>query len=199
MCLKLLGAGEGFSHDENCCNYRPLCCDSTAGSFLKRRPQTRAAAPLFLPPSLSLSPPDCLHVSRPLSPGEAAPNQRCDLFIRRLETRPRRRHERPRLVLANCLICLSGDPSPPPHPPTTLLPPLSPPPYPLTAAQKGEELVCVKLRANSGALLTITAGMSVRVSSSASPSSPFIPLKTLLPTLRSNSSGRQKQEKKKRL
>lgn len=150
------------------------------------------------PPSLSLS--VCLHVSRPLSPGEAAPNQRCDLFIRRLQTRPRRRHERPRLVLVNCLICLSGEtPDPPPHYPsaTSLTPssPVSP-----TAAPTRGELVCDKLRANSGALLAIAAGRCVcrlsrcRPLSSPSPSSFFFfqSFKTLLPTRRSKSSGRKR-------
>lgn len=131
---------ERISHDEFGCNYRRRCCDGPAGAFLKRRPRTQTAAahasPSLppLPPPLPLSLSVCLRVSRPLSPGEAAPNQRCDLFIRRLQTRPRRRHERPRLVLANCLICLSGDPaaaSPPRYPSATSLTPSPSHPPPL--------------------------------------------------------------------
>lgn len=111
------------------------------------------------PPQPPTSPSQCLRVSRPLSPGEAAPNQRCDLFIRRLQTRQRRRHERPRLVIANCLICLSRAPLAPhpstantaTHTPSSCSAPPPLPLSPLTAAPTGEELVCVKLRANSGA------------------------------------------------
>lgn len=109
------------------------------GLFLNDDPEHKQQR--HMPPPLSpLSPPlplslsVCLRVSRPLSPGEAAPNQRCDLFIRRLQTRPRRRHERPRLVLANCLICLSGDPaaaSPPHYPSATSLTPSPSHPPPL--------------------------------------------------------------------
>lgn len=192
------------------CNY---CPTARRGLFLNDDPKHKRHMP---PPSLPLSLSVCLYVSRPLSPGEAAPNQRCDLFIRRLQTRPRRRHERPRLVLTNCLICLSGDP-----PPTVITTTDSPPPLPFchlshplivspTTAPTRGELVCDKLRANSGALLAVAAGMCVRLwrcwplcspspSSSASPSSSFIPLKRCCQTLGSKSSGGKEQEEEERL
>lgn len=138
-----------------------------------------------------------MHVSHPLSPGEVAPHQRCDLFIRRWQMRLWRWHKKRRLALSNCLICLLGEPLPPlrptPPPPHTHTLPYCHLPHFFPGAPTGEELVYVKLRGNSGALLSITAGVDTThtitiSSSSASSSSPFIPQKHH----RSKSSGGQK-------